>query len=195
MSELNYQYEGNPVDFGFNHDLMVNATEMTKVFDKKVSEFLKLENTKKLIKALERSQIRLSRKSDSNSPAINGAIDGTTKHKSADMVPLVVIVRGGENGGSTWLHRYLAIELAAWLDIDFKIWTLRIIDALLSNYTNEKRNLALRKRSAENQLQKILHESENDDVKVIDKILKELNQIKGEEFNINKNFKKNLFNQ
>lgn len=194
MSELNYQYEGNPVDFGFNHDLMVNATEMTKVFEKNVSDFLKLESTKKLIKALERSQIRPYRKSDSNQQANNESINGTAKHKSADMVPLVIIDRGGKNGGSTWLHRYLAIELAAWLDVDFKIWTLRIIDALLSNYTNEKRNLALRKRSAENQLQKIFHESESEDVKVIDKILKELNQIKGEEFNINKNFKKNLFN-
>lgn len=195
MSELNYQYEGNPVDFGFNHDLMVNATEMTTVFEKNVSDFLKLESTKKLIKALERSQIRPYRKSDSNQQVNNESINGTAKHKSADMVPLVIIARGGEKGGSTWLHRYLAIELAAWLDLDFKIWTLRIIDALLSNYTNEKRNLALRKRSAENQLHKILQESENDDVKNIDKILKELNQIKGEEFNINKNFKKNLFNQ
>lgn len=63
------------------------------------------------------------------------------------------------------INKHLAIKLASWLDIEFKIWTLRVIDNLLSSYVNECRDLAIRRMNTENQLEKILEESDNDDVK------------------------------
>lgn len=194
MSVLGYQYKGQPIDFVFRDDLMINATEMASVYNKEVSEFLRLSSTKKLIEALERSQIRGDRTNKSLVRSEDYALtNGTIKHRTADQIPLVIIKKGGDSGGATWIHRYLAIELASWLDIDFKIWTLSTIDHLLSNYTNVRRELALRKRNLENKLNKILSESEHEEVKEIEKLLKEKNQIKGEEFNLNKNFKENLF--
>lgn len=194
MSLLEYQYEGYPIDFVFGHDLMVNATEMAKIFNKDITEFLRLESTKKLIDALEKSSIRPYRTGESPVRSDNFyELNGTIKYKSLDMVPLVIIRKGGENGGVTWIHRYLAIEFATWVNIDFKIWTLRTIDKLLSSYTNARRVLALRKKNVIDNIEKLLHESDNEDVKKLGQLLKEKDQIKGEEFNINKNFKKNLF--
>lgn len=193
MSTLMYNYGDNPVDFGFNHDLLVNATEMVKIFDKNIAEFLRLPSTQKLISALERSYIRPYSTSDKSTKAHNDdQITGNIKHRSSDLVPLVIIRRGGEDGGSTWLHRYLAIELASWLDIDFKIWTLRIIDQLLSNYANARRELMIRKKNVDNEIQKILSETKNDEVRKLGDLYKEKDQIKGEEFNLNKSFKQNL---
>ncbi|OYD44334.1 hypothetical protein CHU00_17650 [Sphingobacterium cellulitidis] len=111
------------------------------------------------------------------------------------MVPLVVVQKGGEDGGSTWVHRYIAIDLAMWLDVEFKIWILRKIDELLIDYSSEKRTLAIRKRRVNEKLNTIISNSKSDEVKEIEKLLKEKNQIKGEEFNLNKNFNRNLFNQ
>jgi len=174
--------------------VMVNATEMARIFKKEVNEFLRLESTKKLIVALEKSSIRPYRTGESPVRSDNfDHLNGKVKHKSFDMVPLVIIRKGGEDGGLTWIHRYLAIEFATWLDIDFKIWTLRIIDNLLSSYTNARRELALRKKNVNDNIQKIIEESDNQEVHKLAQLLKEKDQIKGEEFNINKNFKKNLF--
>lgn len=194
MNYLEYQYNGEPIDFAFREDLMVNATEMSKIFGKELKDFMRTETCKKLITALENSNIRPDRSGKSSLRSEgNDKINGTVKHKTADLVPLVIIKIGGPNGGETWVHRYLAIELASWLDINFKIWTLRIIDSLLSGYVNERRDLAIRKINTDNQLNKILNESESEEVKKIKKLLAEKKQIKGEEFNANKRFKKDLF--
>lgn len=193
MSNLEYQYAGMAIDFSFREDLMVNATEMAKVFDKDLHEFMRSESFKKLIHALEKTNIRPDR--TGNFPVRSDEpehIEGMIKHKTADLVPLVIINKGGKYGGSTWVHRYIAIELAMWLDVDFKIWLLTIIDRLLSSYASERRTLVLRKRNVDNQLMKIFEETENPEVIKIQKLLKEKNQIKGEEFNLNKMFKKGI---
>lgn len=196
MDVLEYQYGGQIVEFIFKDDLMVNATEMASVYGKKPIGFLRTDAAKKFINHLEKTAIRANRSADSAPRfALIAVFDGEIKHRSADLVPLVVVQKGGGDGGSTWMHRYLAIDFAMWLDVDFKIWILRIIDDLLLSYTSERRSLAIRKRNVKIEIDKLISKSESEDVKKLGKLLKEQNQIKGEEFNLNKNFNRNLFNQ
>lgn len=196
MERLEYQFSGKTVEFLFQDDLLVNATEMAAVYGKRSTDFLKNGSTQKLISALEKSSIRANRSENSSLRfAGNADFDGEIRHRSADLVPLLIVQKGGEEGGATWMHRYLAIDFAMWLDVDFKIWILRKIDDLLLSYTSEKRTLALRKRQVKDKMNKIISNSESEEVKELAKLLKERDQIKGEEFNLNKNFNRNLFNQ
>lgn len=196
MDVLEYQYNGNVVEFLFKEDLMVNATEMAKVYGKRSVDFLKNPSTKKLITALEKSSIRAKRSENSSLRfAGNADFEGEIKHRTADLVPLLIVQKGGEDGGVTWMHRYLAIDFAMWLDIDFRIWILHIIDDLLLSYSTERRSLALRKRQVKIKMDAIFSNSESEEVKEIEKLFREQNQIKGEEFNLNKNFNRNLFSQ
>lgn len=196
MEKIEYNFGNNTIEFSFNDDLMVNATEMAAAYGKKPIGYLRTESAKTFINHLEKTQIRANRGADS-APRYSGNadFDGEFKHRSADLVPLVVVQKGGEDGGSTWVHRYIAIDLAMWLDVEFKIWILRKIDELLIDYSSEKRILAIRKRRVNEKLNTIISNSKSDEVKEIEKLLKEKNQIKGEEFNLNKNFNRNLFNQ
>lgn len=196
MERLEYQFGEHIIEFLFQDDLMVNATEMAAAYGKRSVDFLKNPSTQKLISALEKTSIRANRSENfSLRFAGNEGLGGETKHRSADLVPLLIVQKGGEEGGATWMHRYLAIDFAMWLDIDFKIWILRKIDELLLSYTSEKRLLALRKRQNKENINKIISSSENEEVKELAKLIKERDQIKGEEFNLNKNFNRNLFNQ
>lgn len=196
MDTLEYEYNGQVIEFLFKDDLMVNATEMAKAFGKEVYNYTRLEQFKTIIEALEKSSIRENRTEDS-SVRFSGNEDfiGELKHRTADLVPLMIVQKGGDEGGCTWMHRYLAIDFAMWLDVDFKIWILRKIDELLLNYTTERRSLAIRKKRVKEKMNKIFSESEIAEVKELEKLFKEQNQIKGEEFNLNKNFNRNLFSQ
>lgn len=196
MERLEYHYGENIVEFLFKDDLMVNATEIASAYGKKPIGFLRTEAAKNFIKQLEKTAIRANRSADSAPRyAGNADFDGEIRHRSADLVPLLIVQKGGEEGGVTWMHRYLAIDFAMWLDIEFKIWILRKIDELLLSYTSEKRTLALRKRQNKENMNKIISNSDNEEVKELAKLIKERDQIKGEEFNLNKNFNRNLFNQ
>lgn len=196
MERLEYQFSGKTVEFLFQDDLMVNATEIASAYGKKPIGFLRTEAAKNFINHLEKTSIRANRSADS-APRYSGNadFDGEIRHRSADLVPLLIVQKGGEDGGVTWMHRYLAIDFAMWLDLDFKIWILQKIDDLLLSYTSEKRTLALRKRQVKDKMNKIISNSESEEVKELAKLLKERDQIKGEEFNLNKNFNRNLFNQ
>lgn len=196
MERLEYSYGSHTVEFLFKDDLMVNATEMAGVYGKRCIDFLKNQSAQKLISALEKSSIRANRSENSSLRLIGNAdFEGEIRHRSADLVPLLIVQKGGEDGGVTWMHRYLAIDFAMWLDVEFKIWILRKIDELLLSYTSEKRTLALRKRQNKENMNKIISNSDNEEVKELAKLIKERDQIKGEEFNLNKNFNRNLFNK
>lgn len=196
MEALEYQYKGQIIEFLFKDDLMVNATEMAKAFDKKPIGYLRTDTAKSYIAALEKTAIRANRSAESAPRFVgNEDFEGEIRHRSADLVPLIISQIGGNEGGATWMHRYVAIDFAMWLDVDFKIWILRIIDDLLLNYTTERRSLAIRKKQVKEKMNRIFSESDNSEVKELEKLFKEQNQIKGEEFNLNKNFNRNLFNQ
>ena len=107
MSNLSkFSYQGNEITFQLgNGDVMVNATEMAKVFNKRPVDWLNLSSTQEFIQALR--EVRF--------PNIT----------PAESSGLVETVRGQYSDGSkqgTWMHEDVALEFARWLSPTFKIW-------------------------------------------------------------------------
>ena len=116
-SLTNQEYNGELIAFDFqSQNKLINATQMARPFGKNVADFLRLNNTKKFVTALE------SRYGNSH----NG--------KRA----VLEVVQGGtpERQG-TWMDELLAIKFAGWLHHDFEIWMYeRIRELLLKGSTN-----------------------------------------------------------
>ena len=113
-----YEYKDSPITFDFGDgDKMVNATQMTKVFGKRLDNFMRLKSTKEFIKVLE------SDTSDVRDRKI------------------VRTVKGGRRElQGTWVHYKVAIDLAAWLSPQFKSWMYdRVWELIETGSTSLKR--------------------------------------------------------
>lgn len=101
-----FQYNGSPITFYKDDNVMVNATEMAKPFGKLVGDWLRLKATTEFTEAF-----------------------------SADMhIPisaLIQVVKGGNSEQGTWLHEDVALEFARWLSPSFAIWCNKRIKELL----------------------------------------------------------------
>ena len=116
---VEFIYQETEIHFllGNEKNVMVNATEMAKAFGKEIDNFLRLDSTKKFISSLLKRE---------NSKIIPSDVRGYLTEED--------IVIGKKRGG-TYMHRKLALEFASWLDIDFKVWIIDMIDDLLfGNY-------------------------------------------------------------
>ena len=101
-------YEGSAITFdNGNGDVMVNATEMAKPFDKRTTHWLQNQNTKAFIEEL--SAVRNLTPTD-----------------------LVKVINGGVEFG-TWMHEDVALEFARWLNPRFAIWCNDRIKELLKH--------------------------------------------------------------
>jgi phage antirepressor YoqD-like protein len=110
MSNLSkFSYQGSEITFQLsNGQVMANATEMARPFNKVPGKWLELPSTKEFLKAL--YTIRFS---DS----------------------LIHTVEG-RNGG-TWMHEDVALEFARWLSPSFAIWCNdHIKQMLLTGFTS-----------------------------------------------------------
>lgn len=94
-----FNYKGDNITFQLgNGDILVNATQMAKPFNKEVKNYLKLVSTNELI---------------------NAYVNKNNVSKNQ----LVTIKQGSpENGGGTWMHEDIALDFSQWLSIDFKLW-------------------------------------------------------------------------
>ena len=112
MKELEVrEYLGNQIEFKvIDGEVYANATSMCKPFKKLTKDWLKTEQTKRYISALEQKD---------NYP--NG---------------LFLISKGGlvENSG-TWIHEKLILKLAQWLDVNFELFCDEAITTLLRGGT------------------------------------------------------------
>jgi hypothetical protein len=88
--------------------LMVNATEMAKLFSKDVPDFLLLKSTKEFI-----------------SECVNNQNSGFIL--ASDENDLVI----SKQKSGTWMHRILALKFAAWLNPAFELWVYMTIDDIL----------------------------------------------------------------
>lgn len=104
-----FEYNGNQISFDLSGDLMVNATEMAKVFGKRTSNFLSTDYAKRYIQSLCEAR----------------------KTVSSELVKVTY----GNNGG-TWMNFNLALEFARWLNTDFGVWCNdRIIELKTFGFT------------------------------------------------------------
>jgi len=106
---VKFEFNGLEVDFEQgNHNLMINATQMAKMFDKRVENFTRIEESKLFI-----------------AECLNNANQRYLNIKSEDDL----IISSQKSG--TWMHRILALKFAAWLSPAFELWVYSTIDDLL----------------------------------------------------------------
>ena len=111
---ITFDYEGQRISFEFaDGNKMINATEMARPFKGKlVADFLRLNNTKDFILALE------SRYGNS--------------HNGGKREVLRVVQGGTPELQGTWMDELLALKFAAWLSAHFEIWVYERIQELLT---------------------------------------------------------------
>lgn len=134
-----------------DENVMVNATEMAKAFGKRTTNYLANETTKELILKLELTEI----------PA-------NSNYK--------VLENRGHMG--YYFCEILALDFAAWLDIDFKIWIYKTIREILFGKYNihRKKTIAIEQTKAkiEDFRQKLVSKNDADAIG----LLKELDNLK-----------------
>jgi KilA-N domain len=116
---LEFIYQDTQIHFllGNEKNVMVNATEMAKAFDRRIDVFLKTEPTKAFINAVEFPPVGVN----------------SLKLTRADL-----IVTKGQSG--TYFHRILALKFAAWLDPNFEVWIYSQLEEVLFGKAKEVGN-------------------------------------------------------
>ncbi len=105
---VRYSFNSNEIAFlkgTEGNGVMINATEMAKPFGKKCDDWLRTEQSKRMIKAISES-------------------------KNCDSPDLVKVTHG-DNGG-TWMHEDVALVFAQWLAPEFYLWCNDRIKELLT---------------------------------------------------------------
>lgn len=106
---LKYSFNGQDIDFNFTQgNVMVNATQMAKLFDGKVTHFLDNQQTKNFIEVCLKSR---------NSDYLN--------------VKNIEDLYTSTQKTGTFMHRVLALKFAAWLDPEFELWVFSTIDQII----------------------------------------------------------------
>lgn len=100
-----YDYKGSKISFANGKNVMVNATEMAKSFDKRPVDWLQNQSTTAFLNEL-------------------------SKVRKSTLPDLVQVTKGGNNPG-TWMHEDVALEFARWLSPSFAIWCNDRIKELL----------------------------------------------------------------
>jgi hypothetical protein len=110
MKNVIFTFNGKSISFTLDKDskVMVNATEMAKVFEAEVAHFMANDGTKKFIEACLKTR---------NSEFLN-------VEKEEDLY-----ISRQKSG--TWMHQILALKFAAWLDSDFEVWVFTVAQKLL----------------------------------------------------------------
>ncbi|GAB3568826.1 hypothetical protein GCM10027578_22130 [Spirosoma luteolum] len=135
-------YEGQPVEFDIADDkLMVNATEMARIFGKKTENFLRNEQTQAFIQeclsyANSRNSNGLSYGNSRNSDDLKNANSRNSDELKNGNSRFLGIEKESDlytsrQRSGTWMHRILALKFAAWLDPRFEIWVYLTIDQIV----------------------------------------------------------------
>ena len=158
---LTYEFNNNSIEFLMTNDVMVNATQMGAIYNKSPNEFLKTKGAEDLIAALKKRT--LGQKKSSNIDVVNSGIEILNPENvtySSNATPIVLTSKGNEHGG-VWMHRWLAMDYAMNLDIEFKIWVLERIDYLFVSYTQAQRKLVLRENQLQTERRKLIEANES----------------------------------
>ena len=119
MEVVQFIYNEKTIDFepAGKDNVMVNATQMAKVFGKDVRLFLKADHVNNFIEAVLLPPNGVNKTNFTRDEIIN------TNRK-----------------GGTWMHRILALKFAAWLDPMFEVWIFWTIDKIILGHYKEVRS-------------------------------------------------------
>lgn len=132
-------FEENEITFNLSKDngMMINATEMAKIYGKQVNEFMTNERTVLFIKEC---------LNNGNSRYIN--INSETD-----------LYRTNQKSG-TFMHRILALKFAAWLSPVFELWVFSTIERLLFGKHVEREKSFEKTISLQNELETLVNKPE-----------------------------------
>ena len=174
-----FQFNGKVVEFNVGEaDVMVNATEMAKLYEQRPYAYLRQQETKKLISELQNSHFRaFNCVGDTQLSALNTLSSSKGALVSADNVTILRTEEGRENG-ATWMHRYLALDFAGWLDVKFKVWMIITIDNLLHEYGQQTKDTVSRRAQLHNKketlIKKLMGVKEDPDLVLVDQDIRRL---------------------
>lgn len=131
MEIVKFIYNEKEIEFepSGTDNVMVNATQMAKVFGKEVFQFTRIDDTKRFIDACQKPQ--------------NCGLLGIEKEED-------LIVSKQKSG--TWMHRVLSLKFAAWLDPDFEVWVFTTIDKIILGHYREMKEATIEKLRAQDEL-------------------------------------------
>ncbi len=132
METVKFVYNNTQVDFlpVGNDSLMINATQMAKIFNKKIENFTRTESTQNFI-----------------SECLNNA-----NRRYLNINDVSDLLDSRQKSG-TWMHRILALKFAAWLDPAFELWVYTTIDKIIFGNYREIKEATVEKLKAEKQQQ------------------------------------------
>lgn len=132
MEIVQFIYNRQTIDFlqGGDENVMVNATQMARIFNKQVESFIRNEGTQNFISECLKNE--------------NSRFLGV-KNES-DLVD-------SKQKSGTWMHRILALKFAAWLDTKFELWVFSTIDQLILGHFKEQKEATTEKLKAELELE------------------------------------------
>jgi len=142
-NEVIFKYENTNVTFlAEGGDVMVNATEMAKLFGeyKKPALWLRTQQAKLYLQFL-------------------------TQVQNCTSADLLMVIGGGNGVQGTWMHRDLAMEYARWLSPEFAYWCNKKIEELLLKGTvslNEQEKMLFGKKikELENKVEELAPDAE-----------------------------------
>lgn len=146
-------YQESLIHFAFtqsNKNVMVNATEMAKVFGKRTKDFMANRETKDTILALERTLIGVRSEDENQSERTD-----ISAHSDISIVD-----DRGHMG--MYFHRLLAIDFASWLDKDFKVWMLLTIEKILFGKIETVKSSITNIKTAEQKLKEAIEKAKRD---------------------------------
>lgn len=179
---LEFLYQETEIHFLVNpksNNVMVNATEMAKLFGKRIDVFLKAEHTKKFIKELEEDYASFP------------PYGGNEKAK---------ILETNVNTG-TFMDEILALKFAAWLDVKFELWVYKRINEVIFGSLKKYRDAMAEEVRLKNLIptlkQNLIDNPTQENVKAffeneesINKVKKEKNKARTNQLNLFKDFYK-----
>lgn len=158
MSNLQqFEFDGKAVGFEIlNEDVMVNATQMAKIFDRETRDFLKSDQTKRFIEALEEQlqnkiPFHLARNFDETSTEIDAKNDKFRANQHGIFKAVEV-----RQGSYTWMHRNLALKFAAWLDPKFELWVYNTIESIVFGNLLPRRELAMERAKIQKRIDEVI---------------------------------------
>lgn len=144
MKTLEFIYQETQIHFALQNEgnVMVNATEMAKLFNKRTDHFLQNESTKQFIQELKVPE--MSGILESKRLLNRGCLD----HK--------IIDNRGRNG--IYFERRLALKFAAWLDVKFEVWVFSTLDEILFGNYKQHWEAHIIQVSAEKEMERLKNE-------------------------------------
>lgn len=138
---VTYEFQNSRIEFELaNGNVMVNATQMAKVFGKQVEAFIRNEQTKSFMEACLKSE---------NSRFLN-------VQSEEDLIQ-------SKQKTGTFMHRILALKFAAWLNSDFELWVYSTIDRLLFSDYHQLRDNIKKTAERKNEIDTLLDELRTDE--------------------------------